>query len=168
MPRVQGASTAARVPWTVRYRLLVFVGWLILAVVAAPFAARVTHHLTSTGFTAPHSSAQWADSQSALLRPPSQTPPTLAQGIGLAGGKTRRHHRQTHHLFLKQRYSQSAFQHLPHRQAGVTYGLVALAPSQVGVNHAALNGAGADNGHFNDQVVITTGFQPRQHGHLGP
>lgn len=72
------------VPWTVRHRRWVFAAWVLLAIVAAPLAARVTHHLTANGFTAPGSSAVWADRQSALLQAPARTPPTLAQGIPLA------------------------------------------------------------------------------------
>jgi hypothetical protein len=75
---------AARTPFMVRHRILVFVAWLVLAVVAAPFAARVTHHLAATGFTAPNSTSVWADNQSALLHPPASTPPTLVQGLALA------------------------------------------------------------------------------------
>jgi hypothetical protein len=34
------------------------------------------------------------------------------------------------------------------------------------VNHAALNGARPNDGHLDDQVVETGGFQSRKHGHL--
>jgi heme transporter len=84
-----GPSAAlARVPFMARRRGWVLVAWLVLAALAAPFALHVTQHLTSSGLTAPNSSASWADSQSALLRAPSQPPPTLAQGITLARARS--------------------------------------------------------------------------------
>ena len=81
-------AAGGRVPWTVRYRRWLFVAWAILAIAAAPFAVRVTHHLTSSGFTAPNSAAVWADNQSALLRAPAQATPTVAEGITLSRARS--------------------------------------------------------------------------------
>lgn len=84
MASVAGTGSASgRAPFMVRYRRLVFVAWLLLAVIAAPFAARVTRHLSAEGFTAPGSSATWADNQNALLHPPATPQPTLVEGVRL-------------------------------------------------------------------------------------
>ena len=87
--------------------------------------------------------------------------------IGLACCKTRSKNGQLHHLLLKNGYAQGALQGLFDRWAWVVHGLKALTTSQVGVDHAPLNGAWPHNGHFNDQVVKALGFKPRQHTHLG-
>ena len=36
------------------------------------------------------------------------------------------------------------------------------------MDHVSLDGAGADNGHLDDQIIEGPRFQPGQHGHLGP
>lgn len=64
-------------PWTARFRYGIVVLWLLLVVAAVPFAANVTHHLTSRGFENPSSRAVWADHQLTKLRPPASIPPTL-------------------------------------------------------------------------------------------
>lgn len=76
-----GLTGENRVPWMVRYRRFVFAFWILLAIAAAPFAAKVTHGLSATGFNAPHSQAVWADTQSAALRPPLGSPVTLIQHL---------------------------------------------------------------------------------------
>ena len=50
--------------------------------------------------------------------------------------------------------------------AGVVHRLRALAPAQVGVHHAALDGAGAHDGDLDHQVVEAARLQARQHAHL--
>ena len=45
-------------------------------------------------------------------------------------------------------------------------GLEALAAAQVGMHHVALDRAGPDDGHLDDEIVEALGAQPRQHGHL--
>ena len=41
-------------------------------------------------------------------------------------------------------------------------------PTQIGMDHIALDGTGPDQGHFHHQIVEFSRFQPGQHGHLGP
>lgn len=43
--------------WQARYRRTVIIVWLAVAAAAAPFAARVSTHLTGGGFNAPHSAS---------------------------------------------------------------------------------------------------------------
>ncbi len=88
------------------------------------------------------------------------------QLIGLTGGKTCRHHRQLDHLFLKNGHTQGALQHRLHFLAGIGNRLTAFAAGEKRMHHVALDGAGADNGHFHHQIVETPRFQPWQHGHL--
>src|SRR6267143_4358818 len=49
--------TVGRVPWQSRYRFFVIGAWLLLVVIAAPFAAQEQSHLTGGGFDAPGSEA---------------------------------------------------------------------------------------------------------------
>ncbi len=65
----------------VRYRRFVFAFWVLLALAAAPFAARVTHGLTASGFDAPGSPAMWADQQTTALRPVPSASVTLIQNL---------------------------------------------------------------------------------------
>jgi hypothetical protein len=46
--------------------------------------------------------------------------------------------------------------------------LLALAAAQIGVDHVALDRAGAHDRHLDDEIVEAGGFQPRQHVHLRP
>ena len=92
-----------------------------------------------------------------------------AQVVGHAGAKARRDHGDLHHLFLKDGHAQRA------RQGGFEFGFFQLqrlavppplARLQVGVHHAALDGAGAHDGHLDHQVVEHARLQARQHAHL--
>jgi len=80
-------ARAATTPWTVRYRWLVVVAWLLILVAAAPFARRVTHGLTPSGFDTPGSAAVWADNQSARLTPPPAPTPTALAGLSLPAAR---------------------------------------------------------------------------------
>ena len=91
-----------------------------------------------------------------------------AQLVGFARREVGGQDGQLHHLLLKDRHAQRALQRLAHFVAGVVHRLFAAAAAQVGVHHAALDGAGADDGDFNHQVVKTARLQARQHAHLGP
>ena len=46
--------------------------------------------------------------------------------------------------------------------------LVAAAAAQIGVNHVALDGAGAHDRDLDDEIVEAARLQPRQHVHLRP
>lgn len=50
---------------------------------------------------------------------------------------------------------------------GVGHWFASLAATEVGVDGAALDGAGADEGDFNDDVVEAGGFESGQGGDLG-
>ena len=75
---------------------------------------------------------------------------------------------QRHGLFLKQRHPQRALQDFTHLLGGVLNRIDALAPTQVRVHHVALNRPGANDGDFDDQVVIASRLEPGQHRHLCP
>ena len=98
----------------------------------------------------------------------------LAQFIEFARCKLRRHHGQLHGLFLKQRHTLGAAQHL-FQFVGVTKGrirrwvmlrLQPITPAQIWMHHITLNGTGADDGDFNDEIIKAARLQARQHVHL--
>ena len=90
-----------------------------------------------------------------------------AQLVGLAGGEVGREHRDLHHLLLKDRHALGSLQRGLQLTGVVDVVVVQLAVLQVGVDHAALDGAGPHDRHLHHQVVITTRLQARQHAHLG-
>jgi hypothetical protein len=61
------------------------------------------------------------------------------------------------HLLLEDGHAQGAFQRHLQLLARVAHRHLALAPVQVGVHHAALDGAGPHDGHLDHQVVIAAG-----------
>ena len=89
-----------------------------------------------------------------------------AQLISLAGGETRRYHRQLHDLFLKNRHAQRAFKHAAHRFVRIGHWLAALPPLQIRMHHAALNRPRPYDRHLNHQIVEFFRFESRQHAHL--
>ena len=91
-----------------------------------------------------------------------------AQGVGLAGREVGRQHGDLHHLLLKNRHAQRAFQGLFERRAGVDHRVGVFARLQVGVHHAALDRPRAHDGHLHHQVVKAARLQARQHAHLRP
>ena len=84
--------------------------------------------------------------------PRRHVPPEL---IGLAGGVVGRNHGQLHHLFLKQGNAQGFPENGNEGRVGIFDFLVPVAPSQIGMHHAARDGSGAHNADFDHQVVIT-------------
>ena len=91
-----------------------------------------------------------------------------AQAVRLTGAETRRQHGNAHHLFLKNRHPQRAFQRFLQCLAGVDDLLRMLARLQIRVHHATLDRARSHDSHFNHQVIKTLGSEARQHAHLGP
>ncbi len=89
-----------------------------------------------------------------------------AQFVGLACGEAGGDHGQLHHLFLEHGHAQGAFQSRLEFVLFIGHRLLALAPVQVGVDHAALDGAGPHDGDLDHQVVEAAGPQARQHAHL--
>ena len=79
-----------------------------------------------------------------------------------------RHHGQLDHLLLEYRYAQRPVENTTDGLARVDNFLQALTSAQVGMNHVALDGAGANDGNFDHQVVEPGRLQTRQHGHLRP
>src|SRR5690606_11213829 len=60
---------------------------------------------------------------------------------------------------------------LPQFRLFIMYRLAAITlfpPLQIGMHHIALNWAGPDDGHFDDEIVEFARLQPRQHAHLCP
>jgi uncharacterized membrane protein YdfJ with MMPL/SSD domain len=79
-----GGVVMARAPWSVRYKYVILVAWIVLAAVATPLALNVTHNLSASGFDAPGSSSVWASDQAGRLKPPPGAEPELLQGATLA------------------------------------------------------------------------------------
>ncbi|RMS55643.1 hypothetical protein ALP64_200424 [Pseudomonas syringae pv. actinidiae] len=88
-----------------------------------------------------------------------------AQLVGLAGGVVGRDDRHFHDLFLKQRHAQGALKDA-FQLGRISNGFFTITPTQVRMNHIALNRPGADDGDFDDQVVKLFRPEARQHGHL--
>ena len=92
-----------------------------------------------------------------------RTPQMVSLARGVAGGDDG----QLHGLLLKERHAQRALEDLAQRLGWIVDRLQPLTTAQVRMHHVALDGAGPDNGHLNDQIVEAAGPQPRQHRHLG-
>ena len=92
-----------------------------------------------------------------------RTPQMVSLARGVAGGDNG----QLHGLLLKERHTQRALEDLAQRLGWIVDRLQPLTTAQVRMHHVALDGAGSDNGHLNDQIVEAAGPQPRQHRHLG-
>ena len=91
---------------------------------------------------------------------------SAAQAVGLGGGKACRNNGNAHGLLLKQWHAQRLAQHFFQflRRKGDRF--LAIAAAQIGMHHIALYRAGADNRHFDHQIVKVTRLQARQHVHL--
>ena len=88
--------------------------------------------------------------------------------IGFAGSVVGGDDREAHDLFLKERDAQCLFENGSQELVRVGDGLFSVSPAQVGMHHAAGDGTGTDDADFDDEVVIVTRFQTREHGHLCP
>ena len=91
----------------------------------------------------------------------------LTQLVGLGGCEPGDVDGYLHELLLEQRDAQRLFERV--LQQGVQVGdrLLPVAPPDVGMHRAALDGPGADECNLHHQVVEAAGAQPRQGGHLG-
>ena len=100
----------------------------------------------------------------------------MAQLVGLGAGELGRHHGDAHGLLLEQRHAHGLAEHLAQLVLGAVIGvrrgeldrLLAVAAAQIGMHHVALDGAGAHDGHLDDEIVEAARLQPRQHVHLRP
>ena len=90
-----------------------------------------------------------------------------AQAVGLAGAEVSGQDRQLHHLLLEDRYTQRSLKRLANLVAGIVDRLLARAPAQVRVHHAALDRPRPHDRDLDHQVVEGARLQPRQHAHLG-
>ena len=98
-----------------------------------------------------------------------------AELIRLVGRELRRHDGQPHRLFLEQRHAQRLAQHLAQLVGRAVLGgwlrvvgrLQPLFATQIGMDHVALDRAGANDRHLDHQVVELLRLQPGQHVHLG-
>ena len=102
--------------------------------------------------------------QVAMTAPGGHRAPQL---VGLARGVAGGDDGQLHGLLLKERHTQRALENLAQHLGRIGDRLQPLTTAQVRMHHVALDGAGPDNGHLNDQIVEAAGPQPRQHRHLG-
>eukprot|EP01133_Synstelium_polycarpum_P022392 gene22391-biopygen18867 len=87
------------------------------------------------------------------------------QLIGLAGREIGRDDGHLHHLFLEDGNTQGASQRLV-QALRILDRFFLLAPLQIRMHHAALDGTGTHQRHFDDEVVELARAQPGQHAHL--
>ncbi|MCY0881373.1 MAG: MMPL family transporter, partial [Firmicutes bacterium] len=62
-------------------RWIIITFWIIIAIVAFPYAANVTHNLSAGGFENPNSASMWAMNRVEKLSPHSHTVPWLITGL---------------------------------------------------------------------------------------
>ena len=91
-----------------------------------------------------------------------------AQVFGLPAGEARHHHRHPQQLLLEQRHAQRALEDRLEQRVIVNHRFASGAAIQVGMHHLSDDGAGADDGDFDDQVVELLGLESRQRRHLRP
>ena len=89
-----------------------------------------------------------------------------AQLVGLGGVESGHVDGQLHQLLLEQRHPQGAFERPAHRRMLDRHRLFPVAPFDERMHRAALDGAGPDQGHLDDEIVEAARFQPREGGHL--
>ena len=89
-----------------------------------------------------------------------------AQRVGLRPGEPGGVDGDLHQLFLEQRDAQGLAQRFLQHRVVVDDLFLPVAPADVGVDAAALDGAGADQGHLHDEVEELPRPQPGQRGQL--
>ena len=90
----------------------------------------------------------------------------FAQHVGFARREAGAFDGDAHRLLLEERHAERLAEHLLELGRREMHGLEALAPSQVGMHHVALDRPGPHDRHLDDEVVEGPGLQPRQHRHL--
>ena len=73
-----------------------------------------------------------------------------------------------HRLFLEQGHAQGLSEHLLQFGFRIVHGLLSLPAAEIGMDHVALDRAGANDRDLDDQVVEGARLDPREHGHLRP
>ena len=92
----------------------------------------------------------------------------LAELFGFGSGEVADDHGHAEELLLKEGDAEGAFEDGLEFGDGVGDGLfAALAAAHVGVHHFADDGAGADDGDLDDEVVEAAGGVAGDGGHLG-
>ena len=91
-----------------------------------------------------------------------------AQPVGLQRAEPGADDGDLHRLFLKKGHAQGLAQHLAQFIRGEGHLLLAPAAAEIGVHHVALDRAGADDGHLDDQIVEFARAHARQEIHLRP
>jgi hypothetical protein len=91
-----------------------------------------------------------------------------AQAVGFLGRKPRAHDGDLHRLFLKQRHAQRLAQHAAQRVRRKADPFLPVAAAQIGVDHVALDGAGADDRDLDHQIIEGARPHPGQEVHLRP
>ena len=100
----------------------------------------------------------------------------LAQAVRLIGGELRGLHGEPHRLFLEQRHAHGLAENLVQfvrgavfrRRRGKGHRLLTVPSAQIGMHHIALDRAGPDDRHLDDEIVEVFRSQPRQHVDLRP
>src|SRR5690606_9801567 len=97
------------------------------------------------------------------------TPPCRhrsAQLIRLSGREARGDDRDLHDLLLEDQYAERALEHLTDLAARIRDRLLAVTPSEIRMDHVALNRARPDDRDLDHEIVIAARPQARQHRHL--
>ena len=89
-----------------------------------------------------------------------------AQLVGFGGREAGGDDGDLHRLFLEQRHAERLAEHRLQLRRRIDRRLEPLAAAQIGMDHVALNWPGADDRHFDDEVVEILRPEPRQHRHL--
>ncbi len=92
----------------------------------------------------------------------------LAEPVGLGGGEPGEVDRHLHQLLLEQRHAERLAERALEQRVRVGHRLGSVATADVGVDRAALDRPGADQGDLDHQVGERTRPQPGQRRHLGP
>ena len=89
-----------------------------------------------------------------------------AELVGLAGAEAGADHGDLHGLLLKQRHAERLAEHALQLGLGKLDRLLAFPAAQIGMDHVALDRAGPDDGHLDDEVIEGPRLDARQHRHL--
>ncbi len=90
------------------------------------------------------------------------------QAVGLGAAEAGQGHGHPQHLLLVDDDAQGLGQDGLEGRVPEADRLLAIAAGEVGLGHAALHGAGADEGHLHGEVGHGAGAEARQEVHLGP
>ena len=89
-----------------------------------------------------------------------------AELVCFAGRVVGGYHGKAHHLLLKDGHAEGLLQHGAKRRMWIRHGLLACPATQVRVHHPSADRPRPYDAHLDDEVVVRSRFQARQHGHL--